>query len=111
MIFFQFYRQIFEVFFRIFNNSLKKHKKGRKHRKSRPRARDSSEKNALEESVTNTETPPPNYSAVASISHSVVSSDIHSGRSSLSTSSRESVTATSVNNYSDTSQDRKFYKK
>ena len=89
--------------FRKFNNRIMKREK--RHKKSRPRA--STERNLLKDSgkyfvETNIETPPPNYSAVASISHSVASSDIKSGRSSQSTSSSDSL-KTTFNNYSGSS--------
>ena len=89
--------------FRKFNNKFMKREK--RHKKSRPKA--STERNSLKDSgkyfaETNIETPPPNYSAVASISHSVVSSDIKSGRSSQSTSSSDSLQST-FNNYSGSS--------
>ena len=95
--------------FRKFNNRIMKREK--RHKKSRPKA--STERNSLKDSgkyfaETNIETPPPNYSAVASISHSVVSSDIKSGRSSQSTSSSDSLQST-FNNYSKDEKNRKRY--
>ena len=89
--------------FRKFNNRFIKREK--RHKKYRPRA--STERNSLKDSgkyfvETNTESPPPNYSAVTSISHSVASSDIESGRSSQSTSSSDSF-KTTFNNYSSSS--------
>ena len=86
--------------FRKFNNKFVKREK--RHKKSRPRA--STERNSSKDTgkyfvEPNIETPPPNYSAVASISHSVASSDINSGRSSQSTSSSDSFNFT-FNNHS-----------
>ena len=87
--------------FRKFNKISTKREK--RHKKSRPRA---STRNSFQDSGNyfaekNLETPPPNYSAVASISHSVVSSDIKSGRSSQSTSSSDSLKT--FKNYSSSS--------
>ena len=103
--------------FRKFNTKNTKPKRERKFKKTRPKARDSPEKNALKEyenSVKdkNIESPPPNYSAVASISHIVASSDIPSTRSSHSTSSRESFMSSSDASTSDaTSQHGVFSRK
>ena len=97
--------------FRKFNNRIMKREK--RHKKSRPKA--STERNSLKDSgkyfvETNIETPPPNYSAVASISHSVVSSDIKSGRSSQSTSSSDSLQTTfNHNSGSSDEKNRKRY--
>ena len=85
--------------FRKFNKISTKREK--RHKKSRPRAEISFQDSGKYFVEKNIETPPPNYSAVASISHSVVSSDIKSGRSSQSTSSSDSLKT--FKNYSSSS--------